>query len=96
MTILIVAFRNFANALKNLRPVPLPRLKPSISRANNLTNQTLLRVVRFKQAQNSFSGGKEADGVKLVTRIRLRLDLHCIAFSPLNESISFYLQTQFA
>jgi len=81
------AFRNFANALKNLRPVPLPRFKPSISRPGNLTNQMLLRVVWFKRAQNSFSGGKAADGVKLVTHIRLRLD-HCMAFSPLKRKVS--------
>jgi len=80
------AFRNFANALRNLRPVPLPRFKPSISRSGNLTNQMLLRVVWFKRAQDSFSGGKAADGVKLVTHIRLCLD-HCMAFSPLKRKV---------
>ena len=91
MTKLIVAFRNYANALKNLRPVSLPRFKPSISRASTLTNQKFQRVVRFKLAQNNFSGGKAADGLKLVTHIRQSLGLHCMAFNPLKRKVFRFL-----
>ena len=92
-------FSQFCESAKKpqtIQPLPLPRSKPSISRASNLINQKFRHVVLFKRAQNNFSWGKAAVGVKLVIHIRLRLDLHFMALNPLrSKSISFYLKTQF-